>query len=85
MLIISAKIAAERMYCGVDLEVEEVELGRGGGGGAGECVDDKFQVLAWAPDRGLHITPSSSSSPLSAFHNHNIFFVGRKPEICTSY
>ena len=38
-----------------------VEFG-GGGGVAGECVDDKFQVLAWAPDRGLHIASSSSSS-----------------------
>ena len=46
--------------------LQGVEFG-GGGGVAGECVDDKFQVLAWAPDRGLHITSSSSSSPFSDF------------------
>ena len=70
MQIINAKIVlGERLYYGVDFDEEEVEFGGGGGGGvgAGECVDDKFQVLAWAPDRGLHITLSSSSSPIFHF------------------
>ena len=64
------------MYCGV-------EFGGGGGGAGGECVDDKFQVLASAPDRGLHIPSSSSSSPLSAFGDHGILVFGvqnLKPE-----
>ena len=70
------------MYCrGLNLDEAGVEYGciagvefGGGGGVAGECVDDKFQVLAWAPDRGLHIasSSSSSSSPVSAFAIHDV-------------